>query len=184
VTRGTGTRSAGTPASPARRVGARQPSRWHPAFAHFPLACWILATLFDVAALAGVPPLPAEWGLPELTAISTLLLWLGLAAALPAVGFGLVDYARLPAAARDSPEMLYHVACMGTAAAVFLIAAILRVAENGLGPGWLAALEAVGAVSIVAGGHFAGIVVFERLPEAMAPIRGSAVGSERTSPGT
>lgn len=154
--------------APARRSGALRPTRWHPAFAHFPLACWLLATLFDVAAAANVPPFPVEWGVPDATAVSTLLLWLGLAAALPAVGFGLVDYARLPAAARDSPEMQYHVACMGAAAAIFLIAALLRVAENAWGPGGLAALEAAGALCLIAGGHFAGIVVFERLPEAAA----------------
>lgn len=142
---------------------------WHPAFVHFPLACWVLATLFDVAALAGLS-LPSEWGLPDPGAVSVLLLWLGLATSLPAVGFGLVDFAKLPAAARDSAEMLRHVAWMAAALTLFLVSALLRVADAIPAP-YFTAIEVLGTVCLVAGGHFAAVVVFERLPEAAADAR-------------
>lgn len=167
---------AGLPPPGSAAEGARTRRRsppWHPAFVHLPLACWVLATLFDVGALAGLAPLAAAWDLPEPGAVASLLLWLGLASSVPAVGIGLVDYSRLPAAARDSAEMLRHVAWMGGAASLFLIAALLRVAENTLPEAFVTAVEVVGTVCLVAGGHSAAVVVFERLPEATADTRSS-----------
>src|SRR5690606_20795697 len=113
----------------ARGPAKRRSPPWHPAVVHFPLACWVLATLFDVAALGGLSLAP-EWNLPDPAAAAVLLLWAGLAASVPAVALGLVDYASLPAAARDSTEMLHHVAWMAAALMLFLVSTLLRVAED------------------------------------------------------
>lgn len=142
---------------------------WHPAIVHFPLACWVLATLVDVSArLVLLPAIPGiAWA-----GLSHLLLWAGVLLALPAMLAGFVDYARLPAPVQESRELLLHIALMGTAWAVFLGAAIWRVRAgpfDGSASWGILALELAGTAVLVAGGRFAATVVFERLPAADFP---------------
>lgn len=139
---------------------------WHPAIVHFPVACWVLATLIDVAGrLVSMPPIPGiDW-----TGLSHLLLWTGVVLALPAMLAGLIDYSRLPGAVQESADLVWHIALMGTAWALFLWAAIWRVRTgpfDGAAQWSVTIIEVAGSGCLVAGGYFAATVVFERLPEA------------------
>src|SRR3546814_15511619 len=73
--------------------GPRHPL--HPALVHFPVACWSLATIADVASLwLGQP---AWW-------LAGVLLVIGPIAALAAMGAGLFEFARI---AEGSPALPY-----------------------------------------------------------------------------
>lgn len=140
---------------------------WHPAFVHFPLACWVLATMIDVAGeLVSIPHIPgAHW-----TSVSHLLLWGGLILAVPTMIIGFFDYARLPSAVQESTELPKHIAFMIAAWTLFLTAAVWRfkaapfVSPPSRG---VTVLELMGFVSLIVGGRLASIVVFNRIPAAM-----------------
>jgi uncharacterized membrane protein len=139
---------------------------WHPAFVHFPIACWVLATLVDIGGwFVALPPIPGiEWA-----GVSHLLLWGGVVLALPAIVAGVVDYIRLPEDVQASAELSRHVAAMATAWLLFLAAAIWRVrsASFEMAPSLgVVLLELAGSACLLAGGRFAAAVVFERLPTA------------------
>ena len=112
-----------------------------------------------------MPPIPGiEWA-----ALSHLLLWIGVILALPAMLAGLIDYSRLPAAVQESADLLWHIALMGTAWALFLWAALWRMRTGSFdsAASWSATfIEVAGSGCLIAGGHFAATVVFERLPAA------------------
>lgn len=142
--------------------------RWHPAVVHFPLACWVLATLLDIGHLLA---LDARVGVLDWSDVANLLLWIGLAFAALAVALGIVDFATLPRSVQDSAELMRHVGWMAAALLLFLGAAVIRVRAGGFAAphSWyVVGLEAAGTTSLVAGGHYASIVVFERLPAAPA----------------
>jgi len=142
---------------------------WHPVIVHFPLACWVLATLVDVASrLFSMPLLPGiEWA-----AVAHLLLWTGIVMAVPAMIAGLVDYARLPPKVQESSELSWHITAMGTAWALFLGAAIWRVRAapfDGVASWGVIFLELAGSACLVVGGRLASVIVFDRLPSARTP---------------
>ena len=137
--------------------------RWHPALVHFPIACWVLATLIDLSLL-----LP--WGL-ELksvawSSVSAGLLWTGVLFAIPTMLAGFLDFASLPRAVQDSRELTSHILWMGVAFICFLVAAILRIRSGSFetpAVWYVVAVESAGSILLVYGGHLASIVVFERL---------------------
>lgn len=141
------------------------PARIHPPFLHFPIAFWISGTaldLFQSATGLSVPGGEGFW-------LAHLLLWSGVAAALPTIAAGLVDYARLPRSIQDSPSLKLHVLAMSTAFMLFLAAAVWRAKAAGFADGPTAAmllLELLGAAALFAGGHAGGRVVFDELPRA------------------
>ncbi len=136
----------------------------HPPFTHFPIAFWISAVVLDLL-------LSAEWlsAIPGIDgfALPHLLLWSGVAMALPAVAAGLIDYAKLPSSIQGSRVLQRHVLSMASAFVLFLCAAIWRVksgafaAEPAIG---IVVLELVAAIALVVGGYLASRVVFELLP--------------------
>lgn len=136
---------------------------WHPAVVHFPIACWILATLVDlIGQLFAMPPLPGiEWA-----AVSHLLVWSGVLLAVPAITAGIIDYLRLPDAVQSSVELSRHITAMGTAWLLFLGAGIWRVrsAPFDSAPLWgMTLVEIGGSLCLVLGGRFAAAVVFDRI---------------------
>ncbi|HNP37108.1 MAG TPA: hypothetical protein PKK10_14750 [Woeseiaceae bacterium] len=140
----------------------------HPALVHFPLACWVLATLVDV--ISQFVLLPSVSG-ATWAALSHLLLWGGVVIALPAMIAGLVDYARLDHEVQECAELMWHILVMGTAWAIFLGAAIWRVraAPFDSPASWpVTMLELLGSVLLVVGGYLASIIVFDRIPKAKA----------------
>ena len=115
--------------------------------------------LVQMPAVSGI-----EWG-----GLSHLLVWTGVGLALPAMLAGFTDYARLPAAVRESNALLAHIAFMFVAWSLFLLAAIWRI-RNGYFAGaasWpVTSIEILASACLVAGGHCAATVVFEKLPAA------------------
>ncbi|HEX5420445.1 MAG TPA: DUF2231 domain-containing protein [Gammaproteobacteria bacterium] len=136
---------------------------WHPAIVHFPLACWVLATLLDLAHLFA---LDARIGQLDASAAAALLLWFGLAAALAAVAAGLADYLAQPRAVQDAPELTWHITWMSIALLLFFGAALwrLRLPVFAAPLAWyVTGLEICGSLCLVIGGHYAAIVVYRRM---------------------
>ena len=136
---------------------------WHPALVHFPVACWILATLVDVVAkFRAIPPIDnLQWA-----SMSQLLLWAGVLLAVPTAAAGLRDYLRLPDELQASRELFRHIILMGSAALLFLVAALWRARSGAFDSAPTAAmvmLELAGCACLIAGGHYAGVIVFERM---------------------
>ncbi len=136
---------------------------WHPALVHFPIACWILATLIDlVAKFTTFPPIDnLQWA-----GVAQLLLSAGVLLAVPAIIAGLRDYLRLPDELQSSRELSRHVLLMGTAWVLFLAAAVWRTrsgAFDSAPSAGMALLEIAGCACLIAGGHYAGVIVFERM---------------------
>ena len=137
--------------------------RWHPAIVHFPIACWVLTTLIDLSLFLpwGVELKNVAW-----SGVSTVLLWTGVLFAIPTMLAGLLDFASLPRAVQDSRELTSHILWMGVAFICFLGAAILRMRSSAFETRaiwYVVAIESVGSILLVYGGHLASIVVFERL---------------------
>jgi uncharacterized membrane protein len=136
----------------------------HPALVHFPIAFWISAVLLDLVQWSALLP-----GIPGIEGflLPHLLVWAGLAAAIPAITLGLVDYARLPSRIQDSRPMQLHMICMGTAWLLFLGAGLWRIETGSFAdPPNVAiiVLEILGATVLVVGGAAAARIVFELLP--------------------
>jgi uncharacterized membrane protein len=126
----------------------------HPALAHFPVGLWLAAVLWDLVA----------WGLqdPLWRQLSYWCLALGLAAALPAIATGLVEFLALPP---DHPAIgtaTAHMMVMATATALFGASWVLRAqagAAAAPGAGALG-LSFVGAAALLAGGWLGGTLVY------------------------
>lgn len=136
---------------------------WHPALVHFPVACWVLATLIDgVGHIAALPPIEGiAW-----PGVSRLLLLAGVVLAFPAMLAGLRDYLRLSETLQSSRELMSHIALMGTAWLLFTAAAVWRARAGAFDAAAslpMTLLELAACLCLVAGGHFAGIVVFEKM---------------------
>jgi uncharacterized membrane protein len=124
----------------------------HPMLVHFPIAFWSLGTLCDGLALLGFHGAwPQAW----------LFISIGLAAAVPAMIAGAVDFAGLEMDA--VPAAMRHMMLMGTAWTAYLAAFVTRsdgwapVAE----PGWLPiALGGAGFAVMAAGARYGGHLVY------------------------
>ena len=125
----------------------------HPALVHFPVACWSLATIADLAS----PWLgrPAGW-------LAGVLLAIGTIAALSAMGAGLFEFARI---AGDSPALAVarrHM-LLAMAAWVFYAASLLLRLEgmNLVAPAWPAlATSVAGFLCLAAAGWLGGKLVY------------------------
>jgi uncharacterized membrane protein len=137
--------------------------RWHPAIVHFPIACWVLTTLIDLSLFLpwGIEPMSVAW-----SGVSAILLWTGVLFAIPTMLAGFLDFASLPRAVQDSRELTSHILWMGVAFTCFLGAGILRMRSSSFetpAVWYVVAVELVGSMLLLYGGHLASIVVFERL---------------------
>jgi uncharacterized membrane protein len=125
----------------------------HPALVHFPVACWSLGTLADLAGL--------HWGAPAWRA-GGLLLATGTLAALPAMLAGLYELIRL---ADDSPawrDAYLHMGAALAATALYATALLLRwhggaLAAPGV-PGIV--LDLAGFAALAAAGWLGGRLVY------------------------
>ncbi|WP_395613557.1 DUF2231 domain-containing protein [Allosphingosinicella sp.] len=128
----------------------------HPMLVHVPVACWLLAPLCDVAALAG--------GWPVLWTMSALLIGVGLAGGALAATAGAMDYARAHAVA---PRLVNaHVLLMGAAWTIALLALFGRIGADrqlAVPPTWWAiAASFVTALLMIAGAWCGGEMVYGR----------------------
>lgn len=124
----------------------------HPAFVHFPVACWTLAVAAD---FAGVWLGETAWGW------SGGLLAAGCTMAVPAMLAGMVELPRVPEGAplRDA---WVHMGAMLTAFAFFLARLLLRLAHlQPLAPDTVSLmLDAGGFIALAVGGWFGGRLVY------------------------
>lgn len=131
----------------------------HPLLVHFPIAFWTLGFAADCAALAG-------WSAGN--ALSGLMLALGIVTAVPAMIAGLVDM--VPLRGQTQRLATIHMALMGTAWLVFVVALIARTGYPGL---TAIALNAAGMLLLFGGGWAGGRLVYTHganvsLPECSA----------------
>jgi uncharacterized membrane protein len=126
----------------------------HPALVHFPVACWSLATIVDVASLRLGQP--AWW-------LAGVLLAIGTVAALAAMAAGLFEFARIaegsPALADARRHML-----LAMAAWVFYAASLVLRLQGAtlVAPAWPAlATSVAGFLCLGATGWLGGRLVYQ-----------------------
>jgi uncharacterized membrane protein len=135
----------------------------HPALVHFPVALWLAAVLWDLVGWWQSSD-PLWWQLSYWT------LALGLAAALPAIATGLLEFLAMEP---DDPAMntaTAHMMAMIGATAIFAASWVLR-AKAGAAAAptvWAVSLVFAGAAVLGAGGWLGGTLVYRH-----------GIGSER-----
>lgn len=125
----------------------------HPMLAHFPVACWALASCADLA----IP----RWGEPAWQLAGTLMA-LGLLLALPTLLAGLFELIHVP----DEPQIMRivwaHMGCMVVAFVLYGMSLLLRLEEaHIIAPstgGRVLSLIALGV--LLAGGWLGGALVY------------------------
>jgi uncharacterized membrane protein len=121
----------------------------HPMLVHVPVACWLLAPLSDVAALAV--------GWPVLWTMSALLLGVGVAWGALAATAGAMDYARAHAVA---PRLVNaHVMLMGGAWTIALLGLLGRIGADrqvAVPPSWWAVAACLGTAALMVAGAWCG----------------------------
>jgi uncharacterized membrane protein len=122
----------------------------HPALAHFPLALWLAAVLWDAVGWWRGEPL---WG-----QMSYWCLALGLAAALPTAATGFIEFLSLrsdePALGTATAHMLVMLTASGLFGGSWLVRAMGGAAS------WAIALAATGAAVVLVGGWLGGTLVY------------------------
>jgi uncharacterized membrane protein len=128
---------------------------FHPALVHFPVGLWFAAVLWDL--VGWWSPQDPQW-----RQLSYWCLALGLAAALPAIATGLVEFFALPADGPAVETATAHMMAMASATALFGASWVLR-AKTGAAeaPGaWALGLSLTGAGVLAAGGWLGGTLVY------------------------
>lgn len=133
----------------------------HPAFVHFPIACWSLAVAADFAGL---------WLGESAWRWSGGLLAIGCTTAVVAMLAGMAELSRVPEGA-PMIDVLVHMAAMLTAFTLFATRLILRLDHlQPLAPDRISLmLDAGGFIALAIGGWFGGRLVY-----------GHGVGRDRT----
>jgi uncharacterized membrane protein len=142
---------------------------WHPLLVHFPIACWTLAALLDVATLLGALPESVVGAVPGVApaALSFALLWLGVLLGAAAMALGIVDLLGLPPELQRSAALNWHVVAMLGAWGLFLGAALLRpkpAPPFPAAPPAATLTEVAGFICLAVGGVLASRVVFAGWP--------------------
>lgn len=125
----------------------------HPALVHFPVACWSLATMGDVASLF--------WGEPAWYLSGVLMLG-GLVFSVPAMASGFFELVRLP---DDSPAVTdanRHMLAVMAALSCYLGSFLLRLQDGTwTAPGlWALATSLFGLLFLGAAGWLGGTLVY------------------------
>lgn len=121
--------------------------------AHFPVACWTLATAVDIASL--------RYGAPAWHFAGTLL-WIGLVIAIPTFLLGVVDLIRL----RDNPAPVrtafIHMGVMFAAFVLYAVSLLLRIHEHHITAPGVAALviSVIGLIVMLVGAWLGGTLVY------------------------
>ena len=133
-------------------TAARHPL--HPALVHFPVACWSLATIADLASLwLGQP---AWW-------LAGVLLAIGTIAALAAMGAGLFEFARIAEGSPALADARTHMLLAMTAWVLYAASLLLRLQGMHLvEPAWPAiATSIAGFLCLAAAGWLGGKLVYQ-----------------------
>lgn len=125
----------------------------HPILAHFPVACWSIATIADIASL--------RYGKPAWHLAGTLL-WIGVLIAIPTIFFGIVELIQGP---REPAPVRAGFTHMGIMVLVFLLYAmslLLRLHEGHIIPPGIAArtISVIAFILLLVGGWLGGTLVY------------------------
>ncbi|MGH8117671.1 MAG: DUF2231 domain-containing protein [Rhodanobacteraceae bacterium] len=125
----------------------------HPILAHFPVACWSLATIADIASPRYGPP---AWHL------AGTLLWIGLLIAIPTILVGLFELIQGPREPAPVRAGFTHMGVMVLAFLLYAVSLLLRVHEGHIiSPGVAArTLSVIGFVLLLVGGWLGGTLVY------------------------
>lgn len=125
----------------------------HPMLAHFPVACWTIATAADIASLRYGPP---AWHL------ANTLLWIGLVLAIPTFLLGVVDLVQIPKDPAPVRTAFIHMGVMFAAFVLYFVSLLLRVHERHLVAPDAAALiiSIVACIVMLVGGWLGGTLVY------------------------
>ena len=132
-------------------MAARHPL--HPMLVHFPVACWSLATLADIASLHFGEG--AGW-------LGGMLALAGCAMALPALAAWLYELTRIPAGSSAMRTVYLHMGAMLAAFVFYLASLLLRAGHFQLHPPGNASLvlDIAGFLVLIAGGWLGGRLVY------------------------
>lgn len=125
----------------------------HPMLAHFPVACWTIATAADIASF--------RYGAPAWHVANTLL-WIGLLIAVPTFFLGVIDLIRI----RNDPAPVRiaftHMGVMFGAFVLYLVSLVMRVHEEHLGAPGVAAriISVIAFLVLFVGGWLGGTLVY------------------------
>lgn len=125
----------------------------HPALAHFPIACWSLASASDLASL--YLGQPAWW-------LAGVLMGIGLACAIPTMIAGFMELMRLPEDSAAIKDVNRHMIMVMAAFSLYLASLLMRIDAMVLhAPGMLAmALSLGGFVCLGVAGWLGGKLVY------------------------
>ncbi|MGH8112478.1 MAG: DUF2231 domain-containing protein [Rhodanobacteraceae bacterium] len=125
----------------------------HPMLAHFPVACWSLATIADIASSRYGPP---AWHL------AGTLLWIGAIFAVPTIFVGVFELIRIPKEPAAVRAGFTHMGVMFMAFLLYLVTLLLRVHEGHIiHPGIVArTISVIAFVFLMAGGWLGGTLVY------------------------
>ena len=121
----------------------------HPAVVHFPVACWSLATLADLASL--------RWGEPAWM-FAGMLLVIGTLGGLAAMASGLPELRKLAADDPAGTDLNRHIGLVMTAWCLYATSLVLRLHGTTLQAPDASAISlgVAGFIVLVAGGWFGG----------------------------
>lgn len=125
----------------------------HPTLAHFPVACWSIATIADFA----TPHYgPSAWHLAD------VLLWIGALAAIPTIIVGIFELTAIPKEPASVRAGFTHMGIMFMAFILYLVSLLLRDHEGQfIHPDTVArAFSAAGFVFLLVGGWLGGTLVY------------------------
>lgn len=125
----------------------------HPAIVHFPIACWTISTLGDIASIwLGEP----AWR------ISGVLLIIGTVTAVAAMATGLLELRKIDSSERVSRTADIHMQFVLAAWTFYALSLLMRWTENLGPPGAVeTALSCLGLITLFVAGWYGGKLVYE-----------------------
>ena len=125
----------------------------HPALVHFPIACWSISTIADIAGL--------QLG-GQLWWIAGVLLVLGTLTAIAAMLAGLVELGKIDEQSPATQVANHHMTLMTVAWVLYAISLFMRMEGTGLTqPGWVEiCLSGIGFLFLCVGGWLGGLLVY------------------------
>ena len=125
----------------------------HPMLAHFPMACWSLATIADIASL--------HYG-PTVWHLAGTLLWIGALVAVPTIFIGVFDLIQIPKEPAPIRAGFMHMGVMLVAFLLYLMSLLLRVHEGHIIDPAIAArtFSVLGFALLLVGGWLGGTLVY------------------------
>lgn len=117
--------------------------------AHFPVACWSIATIADIAR-------PSAWHL------AGTLIWIGVLIAVPTIFVGIFDLIQIPKEPAAIRASFMHMGVMIMAFLLYLGSLLLRVHEGHIIYSDIAArtFSVIGFAFLLVGGWFGGTLVY------------------------